>query len=292
MSDTELANQWDSVRTSFSTSIMVDTALSSLAENLDGPEWPGAGKKDTPADYIDLPFADAVELLKGRGYPDTAMEQLIEILRETSAFDDPFGDMVEHSAAAAEAENPVLDNLRKLGIPADFPIALSNLSKDAKEFCELEKLSTLAEFAVFAQGMSQNVIVGGDFKTLLNALSHIDEQAIAQFLPFRPGMKGLHLVEGIGGIARSLRSIEQDKLKSGGEPSIETAAAVGKLAKHFSDDLEAIKSRVAAGGEPSREVMVLQNPTIEPIVERLLAEHLPQRPPAKKTGWLGRLFGR
>jgi len=292
MSDQDSALEWDKVRKSFATSIMVDTALSSLAENLDGPEWPGAAKKDTPADYIDLDYNEAMGMLTSRGYAPESMEQLIEILRETLAFDDPFGDMVEHSEAAADADNPILENLKKLEIPESFPISLSSLSKDAKEFCELEKLSTLAEFAVFAQGMSQNVIVGGDFKTLLNALSHIDEKAIAKFLPFRPGSKGLHLVEAIGGVARNLRSLEKDKLKAGGDPSIETAAHVGEVVAYFPDDLAAMKARVVAGGEVSREVMVLQDPATEPVAERLLQDYLPQKESTKKSGWFGRLFGR
>lgn len=293
MSESELSSQWDSVRTSFSTSIMVDTALSSLAENLDGPEWPGAGQKDTPADYIDLSYAEAVQLLNSHGYPEGTMAELVEILSETLAFDDPFGDMVEHSDAVAASENPILDNLKKLEIPEDYPIEFTNLSQDAKEFCELEKLSTLAEFAVFAQGMSQNVIVGGDFKTLLNALSHVDEAAIAQCLPFRPGKKGLHFVEAVGGVVRNLRKLERDKLATGGDLSIETTARIAKLAHHFSADLADLKTRAAGGVELSREVMVLQDPAIEPIAAVLIRSHIPAAPaPAKKSGWLGRLFGR
>lgn len=293
MSESELSAQWDSVRTSFSTSIMVDTALSSLAENLDGPEWPGAGKKDTPADYIDLSYRETVELLTSRGYPEGTMAELITILSETLAFDDPFGDMVEHSEAATAADNPILENLKKLQIPETYPIDLTSLSADAKEFCELEQLGTLAEFAVFAQGMSQSVIVGGDFKTLLNALSHVDEAAIAKFLPFRPGHKGLHFVESVGGVARNLRKLEKEKIEAGGEISIETTARVATLAKYFAADLEALQGRIAAGGELAREVMVLQDPPTEKIVTRLLQPHMPAAPtPAKKSGWLGRLFGR
>lgn len=293
MADSELSAQWDTVRTAFGTSIMVDTALSSLAENLDGPVWPGTGKKDTPADYIDLNYDEAVELLNQRGYPASAMEELIAILSETLAFDDPFGDMVEHSDAAAEKENPILENLTKLGIPESYPIELTSLAKDAKEFCALENLVTLAEFAVFAQGMSQNVIVGGDFKTLLNALSHVDERAIARFLPFRPGQHGLHLVEAVGGVARSLRPLEREKLAAGGDATIETAARVGKLAKYFADDLAALQTRVKRGAELSREVMVLQDPAIEDVAVALIRPLVPLAPkPSKKSGWLGRLFGR
>jgi hypothetical protein len=294
MTDAELSSQWDTVRTSFSTSIMVDTALSSLAENLDGPQWPGTDKRDCPSDYIDFNYAETIERLNQRGYPEGTMEELITILSETLAFDDPFGDMVEHSEAAAAAENPILENLKKLEIPANYPIEFTSLSNDAKEFCELEQLTTLGEFAVFAQGMSQNVIVGGDFKTLLNALSHVDEKAIAKFLPFRPGEKGLHFVESVGGVARNLRKLERDKLLAGGNPGMETTAQVAKLAHHFADDLAALKTRIGEGGELSREVMVLQDPTHEPVVAGLLRVQLPGAAvkSKKKTSWLGRLFGR
>ena len=41
------AKDWDEVRTAFATSIMVDTSLSSLAQNLDAPDWPLKGKDET-----------------------------------------------------------------------------------------------------------------------------------------------------------------------------------------------------------------------------------------------------
>lgn len=292
MSDSNISAQWNEARTAFASSIMVDTALSSLAENLDGPAWPGGGKKDSPADYIDLSYDEVVEMLALRGYPEGTVDELIVILNETLAFDDPFGDMVEQSEASTETENPILENLAKLEIPEDYPIRFSSLSKDAKEFCELEKLSTLSEFAVFAQGMSQSVIVGGDFKTLLNALSHVDEKSIAQFLPFRVGHKGLHLIEAIGGVVRGLRDLERQKLAAGEDPSIDLVGRVAELTQHFSTDLEALKARAETGVELSREVMVLQDPETEPLVMRLLASYLPTTEQPKKSGWLGRLFGR
>ena len=42
----------------FQTSIMVDTSLSSLAQNLDAPDWPLPGKEETPAKYVDLGFEE------------------------------------------------------------------------------------------------------------------------------------------------------------------------------------------------------------------------------------------
>lgn len=57
MSDSKYtAKDWDEVRASFASSIMVDTALSSLAQNLEGPDWPIKGPDETPAAYIDLGY--------------------------------------------------------------------------------------------------------------------------------------------------------------------------------------------------------------------------------------------
>src|SRR5262245_39781735 len=160
------AKDWDDVRTAFSTSIMVDTSINSLAQNLDGPEWPIKTKDDTPARYIDLSYDEVVELLQLKGQKPERLDQLMRILKEPLAFDNPFGDMVEQSQAASERDNVIIKNLTKLGIPENFPITLTSLESATLEFCKLEGLSTLGEFAVFAQSMSQNVIVGGDFRKL------------------------------------------------------------------------------------------------------------------------------
>jgi len=45
MSSLFTAKDWDEVRSAFASSIMVDTALSSLAQNLDGPDWPVKSKR-------------------------------------------------------------------------------------------------------------------------------------------------------------------------------------------------------------------------------------------------------
>ena len=150
----------------------------------------------------------------------------------------------------------------------------------------------LSEFAVFAQSMSQNVIVGGDFKTLLNSPSHVDEKSITQLLPFRAGQKGLHLIEAISGIVRNLRDLEREKLTAGEDPSITLIGKVAELTKHFSADLEALKARLESGVELSREVMVLQDPANELLVISLLEAYVPFAEPPKRAGWFGRLFGR
>ncbi len=273
------AKDWDEVRTAFATSIMVDTSINSLAQNLDAAEWPLKAKDDTPAKYIDLSYEEVVELLQLKGQKPERLDQLIGILKETLAFDTPFGDMMEQTKEAAERDNALLKNMAKLAIPENFPVALTSLEAATLEFCKLEGLHTLGEFAVFAQSMSQNVIVGGDFRKLLNALSHIDEASLAESLPFRRGQKGLHLVEAV-----ALASKAPD------------AAARTELAiTWFSDEIARMEKDLAAGGSLERYFVVLGNPALEKRAVELLRPHLRMRAavePVKKRGWFSWLSGK
>jgi hypothetical protein len=248
------AKDWDEVRSAFASSIMVDTSINSLAQNLDAAEWPIKGKDETPAKYIDLTFDEVVEMLQLKGQKPERVDQLIEILKETLAFDSPFGDMVEQTQAASERDNPLLKNMAKLNIPENFPISLTALEPGTLEFCKLEGRHTLGEFAVFAQSMSQNVIVGGDFKKLLNALSHVDEGALAEVLPFRRGQKGLHLAEALAHCTRAP----------------DAAARAETASSWFQDELKVIEKDVSAGGSLERHFVVLGNPELEKRAAALL----------------------
>jgi len=270
------AKDWDAVRSAFSTSIMVDTSLNVLAQNLDGPAWPIKNKEDTPSKYIDLGFEEVIELLQLKGLSADKIDQLIEILRETLAFDTPFGDMIEQAQAASERDNPILKNLARLGIPENFPVALTSLEPGTLEFCKLEGLSTLGEFAVFAQSMSQNVIVGGDFRKLLNALSHVDEEALASSVPFRRGQKGLHLAEAMAHAARA----------SDGPARAELATT------WFESEIAAVERDLKAGGSLERYFVVLGNRELEKRAAELLRPYLrvAQPAPKKKSGWFSWLW--
>jgi hypothetical protein len=273
------AKEWDDVRTAFATSIMVDTSINSLAQNLDGAEWPLKGKDDTPAKYIDLSYEEVVELLQLKGQKPERLDQLIGILKETLAFDTPFGDMMEQTQASSERDNALLKNLSKLGIPENFPITLTSLEPSTLEFCKLESLHTLGEFAVFAQSMSQNVIVGGDFRKLLNALSHVDEASLAESLPFRRGQKGLHLVEAVALASRA------------SDANARTELAI----TWFSEEIAAIERDLAAGGSLERHFVILGNAELEKRAVELLRPHLRVRAaekPKKKSGWFSWLTGK
>jgi hypothetical protein len=246
---------WDEVRTAFASSIMVDTQISSLAQNLDGPVWPVKAKEETPSKYIDLDYSEALELLAFKGQPPDKLNLLISIMKETLAFDAPFGDMVEQTQAAAARDNPLLKNMARIGVVENFPISLTALSADTVEFCKLEKLKTLGEFAVFAQGMSQNVIIGGDFRKLLNALSNLDEVTLTEILPFRKGSKGLHLVEALGQATRL-----PNPLAKAQEASV-----------WFKDDFAQIRNDFI-DGSVVRQLGVLHNVELEKKVSDLIRQ--------------------
>lgn len=291
------SKQWDEIRGSFSTSIMVDTPIHSLAQNLEGPDWPIKDKRETPAGYIDLTFSEAQELLASKGQPMERFDQLVDILKETLAFDNPFGDMVEQAAATSERDNPLLKNMARLEISEGFPIEFTALQPSTLDFCRLEKISTLGQFAIFAQGLSQAVIVGGDFRGLLNALSHVDETALAKYLPFRQGHKGLHLIEALAQQARTIPADQRTLLLTKPafvNPSIREAAS--RLATYFSTDRMAIRTQIASGSALSRSLVVINDPAIESLVAALILPHVKSDAPVeiapKKRSWFNRLFAR
>src|SRR3978361_2120487 len=136
-------------------------------------------------------------------------DHLMGILKETLAFDDPFGDMVAQVEESSAKENPILKTLSRLGIPEDFPLLLANLSEGTRLVCSSEGVTTVGGVANMGQQMSTRVVLGGDFRNALNALTHGDEEGIGQFLPFRKGSTGLHLAEAIGIVAGSLPRPDQ-----------------------------------------------------------------------------------
>lgn len=291
------ATTWDKTRAAFSKSIMVDTPLASLAADLDVPPWPVTSPDETPAAYIYLPYAQAVGALAARGLPPAQLGHLITILNETAAFDEPFGDMMDIQSLASDGDqgSPLHKNLAKLELPGDFPLALTGLSESTVELCRLEKVDTLGQFVTFASRLSQSVIVGGDFRGLLNALAHKDEETLSRFLPFRPGAKGLHLVESLVLEARLLdvsarAAVAADPLTA---PAA-IRARVSRLVAWFPAELDALRAASASGAPVAQLVASVPDPALRPAVGGLLQPHLPPppAPPKPPRSFLSRLFGR
>ncbi|MBI2514557.1 MAG: hypothetical protein HYV96_21490 [Opitutae bacterium] len=313
------AKEWEEIRKRFHHSIMADTSLSSLAQNLDTADWPVKGEEEKPSKYIDFNYEELLMLPEIAGSEKRA-DHLIGILKETLAFDDPFGDMVAQVEESASKENPVLKTLGRLGIPEAYPLALVALSEGTRTVCASEGVKTIGEFANLAQQMSTRVVIGGDFRSLLNALSHGDEEGIGQFLPFRKGSSGLHLPEALGLAAASVSRAEQLALAkahgaklSGPDASAAAALAADAQAKTeqrvqiamngtfewFKDATTALVDKLNAGGSLERELVVIGDPAREAIAANFFRKAVASRlktavsaEPAKKGGLFSRLFGR
>ncbi len=315
------SNEWDEVRKKFRSSIMADTSLVSLAQNLDTKEWPHKGEDEKPSKYFDFTYDELLMLPEIAGSTDRA-DHLIGILKETLAFDDPFGDMVAQVEETSSKENPILKTLSRLSIPEAYPLVLANFSEGTRIVCASEGIKTIGEFANLGQQMSTKVVLGGDFRNALNALTHGDEEGIGQFLPYRKGSTGLHLAEAIGLIPAGLPRPDQLGLAKayGAKLPASEAAAARSLSKDqveklegmmratlvtaldwFKDDKQALLKQLADGGTYERYFVVINDPVREAIAVRLAGSALkdqvrvaaaPAASEQKKGGFFSRLFGR
>ncbi len=316
------SSEWDEIRKKFRHSIMADTSLVSLAQNLDTKEWPHAGEEEKPSKYIDFSYDELMMMPEIAGSAEKA-DHLIGILKETLAFDDPFGDMVAQVEQTASKENPILKTLSRLNIPEAYPLVLANFSEGTRIVCASEGIKTIGEFANLGQQMATRVVLGGDFRNALNALTHGDEEGIGQFLPYRKGSTGLHLAEAIGLIPAGLPRADQLGLAKayGAKLSNADAAAAKTLPKEqveklegmmrvtlnaafewFKADKEALIKLIADGGTYERYFVVINDPAREAIAVKLTSAALKGVAKAgpvaaseaddKKGGFFSKLFGK
>ncbi|HKB56309.1 MAG TPA: hypothetical protein VKC51_01855, partial [Lacunisphaera sp.] len=215
--------------------------------------------------------------------------------------------------------NPILKTLARLRIPENYPLLLANFSEGTRIVCNSEGISTIGGFANLGQQMSTRVVLGGDFRNALNALTQGDEEGIAQFLPYRKGSTGLHLAEAIGLIAAGLPRADQlslakaygaklntadtasaktitkeqvEKLESGLRPTVQAAL------DWFKDGKAALVQYLSDGSTYARYFAVINDHAREAIAVRLISAVVkvdPKAAPAaeeKKGGMFSRLFGK
>ena len=316
------STEWDDVRKKFRHSIMADTSLVSLAQNLDTQEWPHSGEDERPSKYMDFTYDELLMLPEIAGSTARA-DHLIGILKETLAFDDPFGDMVAQVEETAAKENPILRTLARLNIPESYPLMLANFTEGTRVVCASEGIKTIGEFANLGQQMSTRVVLGGDFRNALNALTHGDEEGIGVFLPYRKGSTGLHLPEAMGLLSAGLPRPDQLGLAKafGAKLSASDAAAARALTKEqvekqegllrvmgtaalewFKADKEALLKHLSEGGTYERYFVVVNDPAREAIAVRIASsllkdqvKPLPGSEPAageKKGGFFSKFFGK
>jgi len=311
MDDAELNAKWNEIRKDFTSSIMVDTKLASLAENVDLPVWPIEGDDETPSKYI-YATVDELKMLPGIGDHPERIGELLDILKETLAFDDPFGEMVEQVEQASQHDDEAYKTIKKLDIPIEFPLTLTRLSKETKKLCKDEELETLDDFLKFSQNMAESIVVGGDYRSLLNSFSYLDEQGLAEFLPFRASAKGFHLCEAIAHIVRPLDSDEKLTLvkKYGGKLTAEEDKGRGKIGHErivvvehelqdeldkvfewFKEEKEELVDMVERGDTLDRYFLILNDPHIERISINMVKQAFKGKAAAASDSGKGGLFG-
>ena len=280
--------------------------------------WPIEGEDETPSKYTHLSF-DALCAHPTFAVRPELLNQLVAILNNTLAFDDPFGDMVIGVDEAEAQDNEILKTMEKLGIPPEFPLSLAHLSQDTTDLCEREELNTLEELASFAQKMAQQIVIGGDLRDFINSLANVDETGISKFIPYRPGSKGLHLIEATALLISDLPPpfryaiCERYGAHLDGEQKVEANQAVRQqIAEQdaivrdairerliwFNGEEEEIRSVLSSGQSLDRMVMVLNDPVREAGTRGILTELFGSGPQAvssdsrPKRSWLGRMFRR
>jgi hypothetical protein len=206
-------SEWDKVRLAFLNSLMVDTPISSLAQNLELDEdWPIDTEGEVPSKYIGLSWEE-INLLPGLAGRPHNIRLLTTILSETMAFDDPFAEMADSVESATKEDDSLTRTLTDLEIPLDLPLDFSLLDREMIDFFTGESASTIGEFVAFSGKLAHSgLLLGGDLQGLLNALVVRDEAKIAHYLPFRPQSKGVHLVETLGILERKLSDVERNSL--------------------------------------------------------------------------------
>ena len=293
---------------------MAKTEIGKLAQNLD-LSWPIRGRDEIPLKYLPLTL-DEMHMMPGIAEAPDRIQLLVDILSETLAFDDPFSEMAEYVDSSSKKDDGTVKALEKFGVPIDFPIQLCALCKDTREFIRAESIHTLGEFIEFSQSMAQSIVVGGEFRSFLNALAHPEEQTIAKFLPHRPGQKGLQLAEAI---AQGLTLFDPSErlflLERSGAPieakdrretlllSNERQEAVFSKSRHYMDAVfdwfkgsrEALANAHAEGiTHFERHFVPLQNEQKEKVSMWLALQALDLEVTTvkkKKKGFFSRLFG-
>ncbi len=301
--------EWEHIRKRFFNSILNETEIAKLGQNV-GISWPFKGSDETPLKYIEYSFEELKDVpgLIGKA---SRIRTLMDILRETLAFDDPFSDMVD-TVEAESAEDDTFERiLAKLNILGAYPSDFVHFSPETKELLRSEDLRTLLEVIHFGQKLARSVVVGGDLKSFLNGLAHKDEVGIAKHIPYRRGERGLHLAEAIGLITENLSvPVQLELLQQSGvaltEEEEQTLKAASRLkieaslksameqvdarCEWFTAEAADLEQIFATAGSPERYFIMINEPRRERLA-LALARIKYGRADSEKGGFFGKISG-
>lgn len=313
MTEKYTPEEWEHLRMRFFNSILNETEIAKLGQNV-GISWPFKESDETPLKYIDLDFEE-LQQVPGLIGKKKRVQILMDILRETLAFDDPFGDMVDTVEAESQEDDTFERILAKLNIPTNFPVALIQFEKGTHELLQNEEVTDLLGVVHFGQTLARNVVIGGDLKTFLNCLAHKDEVGIKKHLPYRNGQRGLHLPEAFGLIADNLKpAVKLEVLHDSGleltddehaergkasaliqEGALKVAGdRVKAICDWFSSEASELEQVLTTGGSPERYFIPINDARVERVAVVLAKLHfgISDKSKGGLFGKISGLFGR
>jgi len=308
--DYDNAVTWDDLRRRFGDSALKNMELAKLGQNA-GISWPFKGHDETPEKYIGFDFEE-LQSVPGLIGKKSRIKKLMNIMIETLAFDDPFGDMADRVEAGEIKDEAVARNLRKFQIPGDFPIALIRFRPETIEAFKQAGAGTLGEAIEVNENGDPLNPLSDEIEILIRAISNKDEEIIAKFLPYRKGGQGVHLAEAISAIAENLEDplkftlmedcgfeleesehLEKERMTPE-EKAESLQRALGELEAlnaWFTEESRILKQVFSDGSRPERFFLALNDPAREQLAIEL-SEHQWGGKGQKKSGFFGRLFGK
>lgn len=305
-------DEWEFIRGRFRKSILNEMEIGKLGQNA-GISWPFKGSGETPNKYIEYSFEE-LKSVPGLIGKKSRIHKLVDILRETLAFDDPFGEMADK--VEAEGENDVTFEriLERIGVDKDYPANFVHFSEETIELLGRESsATTLIGIINFGQILEQSSTEGSDLRAFINSLAHKDDIGIRKHIPYRRGDSGLHLAEAIGLIAEDLDEPLKNELlfQSGVDLSekelalreselsdiseIQLTAALDQVTEvclWFSVESADLKDIFSSGGMPERFFLTNNEPSTERVALALARLHFGARASSlSKLGLLGKLSG-
>ncbi|MFP4259888.1 MAG: hypothetical protein ACLFS1_02290 [Opitutales bacterium] len=301
---------WDDLRKRFGDSPLKDMELANLGQNA-GISWPFKGRDETPAKYLGYNFEE-LQCVPGLVGKKSRIRALFNILIETLAFDDPFGEMADRVETGEIKDETIEHHLRQLGIPREFPLGLICLGPETIERLEQAGAATLGDGIELSEKGDPLNPLSEEFEGLIRAIGNKDEETVSRFLPYRKGGRGLHLAEAVSGIAEKLESplkltlmencgfelegaehAEKDRMGDAQKEAClkRALSELEALESWFTEEVRELRAIFASKGRPERFFLALNDPARERLAIEL-AEHQWGRKGAKKGGFLGRLFGK
>ena len=206
------ADEWEHFRERFSESILKTTEIAELGRSV-GISWPFKGSGETPEKYIRFSFEE-LQNVPGLIGKKKRVNDLMDVLREILAFDDPFSNMMD-TVEKKNNENRVYKRvLKKLEIPENYPVHLMFFSPETQKLLHKKGVTTLMEAIRFGERLSES---DDDLNSLLSGLALVNESTIRKHLPFRLGQRGLHLPEAVGLMVRNIdEQVRVELLKQAG----------------------------------------------------------------------------